>query len=444
MAPLASLWYLLLALPVNTLAAPVGSVVSQLFAANGNLTILRTETAPAWASSANYRGTADILWSCLLTLTACIYNAIHLNVPASYESRLRHLGRRLMWVAMALFAPEIVLYTAYAQYSEARTLVKVLNSLRVTAIVKADKEERKEDQIDKRHVYTDGGIETNVLDCTGTSENTGSGTLVDDHLRTPQIGTTSSLELNDAPIVIPPARIPAVGESGYVAPKYLTETRHVDEPTDVSKIKNMKFDLAYGFYVVMGGLIVDIRDLEDSPATVPKATLTYYGVIELARQGHFFGISPETLSDKIDVLLIKEYGNQKPLDVTEPSVIDASMCSNLIKHMTRMSNDPKIRGGTSPQRIAEITGNAFRLSLSLEISASDFPRLSEANTPGLMTMKSDLDDSILLVLSVLLPALYAGVHLSAWNFGFPSRMESLLWKISCFDLAATSVLAIFF
>ncbi|KAF8861533.1 hypothetical protein BDZ45DRAFT_573745, partial [Acephala macrosclerotiorum] len=81
-----------------------------------NLTLLRTETAPAWASTANYRGTADILWSCLLTLTACICNAIHLNVPRNHGSTLRHFGRRLMWVATALLAPEIVLYTAYAQY----------------------------------------------------------------------------------------------------------------------------------------------------------------------------------------------------------------------------------------------------------------------------------------------------------------------------------------
>lgn len=56
--------------------------------------------------------------------------------------------------------------------------------------------------------------------------------------------------------------------------------------------------MEYGFYVVMGGLVVDIRDVKGSYATVPKATLTSYGVIELAKQRHFFDIPPETLLDK--------------------------------------------------------------------------------------------------------------------------------------------------
>lgn len=32
---------------------------------------------------------------------------------------------------------------------------------------------------------------------------------------------------------------------------------------------------------------------------------------------------------------------------------------------------------------------------------------------------------------VLLPAVYGGIHLTAWGFESPSRVESLLWKISC-------------
>ena len=31
-----------------------------------------------------------------------------------------------------------------------------------------------------------------------------------------------------------------------------------------------------------------------------------------------------------------------------------------------------------------------------------------------------------------LTAAYGGVHLSAWNFGFPSRLESIIWRAACF------------
>ena len=148
MALLFTFCYHLFAFPISALGAPADSVASQLSAAGGNLTILKTEFAPAWVSAANYRGTADILWSCLLTLAACIYNAIHLNVPPDHESRLQFFWRKIRWVAMALFGPEIVLYTAYAQYSEARELVKTLNKLRFGDQNKSEKEKSKDDQTD--------------------------------------------------------------------------------------------------------------------------------------------------------------------------------------------------------------------------------------------------------------------------------------------------------
>lgn len=52
-----------------------------LSAAEGNRTTLRTQIAPGLVLNPTCRGTLDILWSCVLTITACIYTALHLNVP---------------------------------------------------------------------------------------------------------------------------------------------------------------------------------------------------------------------------------------------------------------------------------------------------------------------------------------------------------------------------
>ena len=105
----------------------------------GNYKLRESQLAPAWMSSPPYRGTLDILWSCIITLTACIYTAIHLNVPPLQEGRFVPLWRKIKWVALALFAPEVVLYTASVQYNEARLLVDQMNSLidRHDAIEKA-------------------------------------------------------------------------------------------------------------------------------------------------------------------------------------------------------------------------------------------------------------------------------------------------------------------
>ena len=105
-------------------------VEEELSAAAGNLTIFKTKIASPWVQGPKARGTSDILWSCIVTLTACIYTAIHLNVPPAHEGKWNFIWRKTKWVGLALLAPEIVLYCAYNQFAKARKLVKELNELR--------------------------------------------------------------------------------------------------------------------------------------------------------------------------------------------------------------------------------------------------------------------------------------------------------------------------
>ena len=106
------------------------SVERSIAAAEGNVTILESQVAPSWVASSHVRGTTDILWSCILTLVACIYNAIHLNILSAHEWRGRFLWRKAKWVIVALLGPEIVLYCAVLQFLEARALVKELGRIR--------------------------------------------------------------------------------------------------------------------------------------------------------------------------------------------------------------------------------------------------------------------------------------------------------------------------
>ena len=126
---LVSLLYQVLATSQTVSTASIEPLLS---AAEGNRTTLHTEVSPPWVSSSRTRGTSDILWSCLITLTACVYNALHLNIPPADEGKLRFYWRKSKWVATALFAPEIVLYCALTQFLQARKLVKELNKLWAT------------------------------------------------------------------------------------------------------------------------------------------------------------------------------------------------------------------------------------------------------------------------------------------------------------------------
>lgn len=41
----------------------------------------------------------------------------------------------------------------------------------------------------------------------------------------------------------------------------------------------------------------------------------------------------------------------------------------------------------------------------------------------------------------ILPIIYGGIHLAAWNFDFPSQVESLLWKVSSFIIIGLAPVA---
>ncbi|KAK0741996.1 hypothetical protein B0T21DRAFT_360514 [Apiosordaria backusii] len=98
-----------------------------------NSTALRTIPAPSWLDNPGYRGTASILWSCLVTLVACVYSAIHLNVPAPGKSgQWAVLGIKSFWVLMALAVPEAVVVTAFGQFLKAWWLRHELRSLQTS------------------------------------------------------------------------------------------------------------------------------------------------------------------------------------------------------------------------------------------------------------------------------------------------------------------------
>lgn len=99
-----------------------------LFNNTGNLTAFQTIRAPVWVASPEIRGTTTILWSCIITLVACIYTALHLNVPANTR-KMSMLGEKLKWVFIGLIAPEVVLYLASSQFLDARRLSRELTLL---------------------------------------------------------------------------------------------------------------------------------------------------------------------------------------------------------------------------------------------------------------------------------------------------------------------------
>lgn len=77
-----------------------------------------------WHSQPNVRGTWDILVNCVVTMSLCIWTALHLNLPRGlihdnepWIIRLWHnqIFRQIRWVFMGLIAPELVVHMAWSQ-----------------------------------------------------------------------------------------------------------------------------------------------------------------------------------------------------------------------------------------------------------------------------------------------------------------------------------------
>ena len=53
-----------------------------------------------------------------------------------------------------------------------------------------------------------------------------------------------------------------------------------------------------------------------------------------------------------------------------------------------------------------------------------------------------LENKLFLTILVVLSLVYGGIHVLAWNFGFASEPEHLLWKFACIDTMATVPIAL--
>ncbi|KAM0325813.1 hypothetical protein ACHAQA_007115 [Verticillium albo-atrum] len=121
--------FILIVLPFTKAAKDCGSDFwSTLLTQKNNGTALRSIDAPPWVSALEFRSTVSILKSCLLTLFPCIYTALHMNVPMTTDFRSQ-LALKSKWMALSLFAPELVLYTAACQLHAAWDQRKQLRAL---------------------------------------------------------------------------------------------------------------------------------------------------------------------------------------------------------------------------------------------------------------------------------------------------------------------------
>ena len=120
------------------LAYPVHSLpIDNKTAGMGNALNGTSASFTGWKQNPRTRGTLQIISTCLLTLTLCVWTSLHLNIPRRNLSKIRRLADKIAWVLVGIFVPELVLYMAWTQLEAARR-----HSAKINAVIRKVGEER--------------------------------------------------------------------------------------------------------------------------------------------------------------------------------------------------------------------------------------------------------------------------------------------------------------
>lgn len=82
-----------------------------------------------WTGTPNNRGTLDIIWSCVLTISLCTWSVLCLNVPPKGEPYYQTLRRKVTWALGGVFGPEVTFQLALGQWTSACCSVREIQSL---------------------------------------------------------------------------------------------------------------------------------------------------------------------------------------------------------------------------------------------------------------------------------------------------------------------------
>ncbi|KAK4175533.1 hypothetical protein QBC36DRAFT_22753 [Triangularia setosa] len=91
-----------------------------------------SELRYGWVPSGQDRGTLDILWSCLITVTLCCWVATHPNAGSPKDKFYHPFIDRAHLAMVGLLGPEFLLAIALGQFSSARRSVKKFKTDEVT------------------------------------------------------------------------------------------------------------------------------------------------------------------------------------------------------------------------------------------------------------------------------------------------------------------------
>jgi len=369
----------------------------------------------------NCRTLLSIIWSCLVTIFACIWVAVHRNIPGP---RQRWITIRLEWlkiVVVTLLAPEWILAWAVRQFLQACEVAELLELARQEFKEKPDRPPVEE----MRDTGSQGEAENNIMDEGG-----------------PEVDP-----------VLPKSRAAEEGEAKQPVDAFAIET-HLGRT-------NEPWTITHGFFVIMGGFHYyydgkPLYPLDSSQvvALVMKGTLvpptedelkdkskgdalsksfviiqTLWFVVQcIARRIDHFPITKlEVMTLAYTMITIAMYGFwwYKPLNVSCPARV-----------LGKDKLGPRSQSNAASQ---------MELFFSTVLGVDDVVDLqAEQRVPTFYSGGGYADETLLAsgIITLLITMVFGAVHCVAWSYAFPSHVEKLLWRLSALSIVAVPVVII--
>ena len=319
-----------------------------------------------WVSQPDQRGTIDIIWSCVATLSICVWAMLHLNVPSQNDSQLTLTLRRVRWMILAVLAPELVMLFASGQWASARRSVAQMRELGCSewTIVHA--------------YYADSG----------------------GFLLFPKDTTSFPVTAKQIHYLV---------EKGHLPLPKITRR----EIWDKSKADRLVKSIA-SFQAIWLIVQVIARSVQHLPVTLLE--LSTVALLTCTGATAFFWF-------------------HKPLDVGTPTEI---YLEATISHILQADGrQGKISYQETPLDFVEpqlYASAQFPLNKYWGVQERPLPRIPNDRDPRL--------HSLGMILSITVPtATFSVLHLIAWDFDFPTKVELLLWRWTCVSM--TIVLGVY-
>ncbi|KAI0057727.1 hypothetical protein BV25DRAFT_1919911 [Artomyces pyxidatus] len=383
----------------------------------------------------------NIIWSSLATIFACVWTAVHRNIPGPSQGRLSRVLDMVGVVVGTLLVPEWVLAGAVRQYLNARSLGKQLEAARADATKAWDAkrqsllELRKPGDRDERSRTTAGSKEQSTEVLVEVKEKDGM-----------SLKQRTSLT----------SRADDMEELGAEQLALLESTLAVED--GIGRLGG-EWNTRHGFFIIMGGFHYykdgkplfplsrhDVVELVRAGDLVPPTDdeirgwsqgdalskliaiiQTLWFVIQcIARRVEGLAITQleiMTLAYTTIVFVMYVCWWYKPLNVNGPVRVAAKRLPKAIpvEHRSQFWTHVEIVVG-SHDRLVDMREQAY---------VPPFYTGGEAGGPPLNS-----NDALSGGIAVVAAMIFGAVHCAAWNYAFPTAVEMHIWRIGAAAIVA--------